>query len=121
FFFSSRRRHTRSKRDWSSDVCSSDLASIEDDPDGPYLFGDIPEANQPVESVLDILDVIGRMDFSLLGPPGKVFNYSNEGYALLQEIIERASGMTFTSYIDKQIMSRLNMVESVIMTDNLSE
>src|SRR5699024_12038571 len=28
FFFSSRRRHTRSKRDWSSDVCSSDLTSI---------------------------------------------------------------------------------------------
>src|SRR5204862_2567874 len=25
-FFSSRRRHTRSLRDWSSDVCSSDLA-----------------------------------------------------------------------------------------------
>src|SRR5207249_6019036 len=28
FFFSSRRRHTRSKRDWSSDVCSSDLHLI---------------------------------------------------------------------------------------------
>src|SRR5437868_2611258 len=28
FFFSSRRRHTRSKRDWSSDVCSSDLEII---------------------------------------------------------------------------------------------
>src|SRR5690349_10337628 len=27
FFFSSRRRHTRSLRDWSSDVCSSDLYS----------------------------------------------------------------------------------------------
>src|SRR5699024_11828201 len=27
FFFSSRRRHTRSKRDWSSDVCSSDLST----------------------------------------------------------------------------------------------
>src|SRR5207249_447385 len=25
FFFASRRRHTRAKRDWSSDVCSSDL------------------------------------------------------------------------------------------------
>ena len=25
FFFSSRRRHTRSDRDWSSDVCSADL------------------------------------------------------------------------------------------------
>src|SRR5699024_11977406 len=28
FFFSSRRRHTRSKRDWSSDVCSSDLENV---------------------------------------------------------------------------------------------
>src|SRR6266852_6700751 len=28
FFFSSRRRHTRCYRDWSSDVCSSDLANV---------------------------------------------------------------------------------------------
>src|SRR5436305_12013543 len=31
FFFSSRRRHTRCGRDWSSDVCSSDLATVEID------------------------------------------------------------------------------------------
>src|SRR5205809_1823450 len=29
FFFSSRRRHTRCSRDWSSDVCSSDLIAVE--------------------------------------------------------------------------------------------
>src|SRR6202050_1993271 len=34
FFFSSRRRHTRCYRDWSSDVCSSDLALRID----PYLL-----------------------------------------------------------------------------------
>src|SRR5690606_40334182 len=28
FFFSSRRRHTRFSRDWSSDVCSSDLVDL---------------------------------------------------------------------------------------------
>src|SRR2546422_4384006 len=28
FFFSSRRRHTRCSRDWSSDVCSSDLHAV---------------------------------------------------------------------------------------------
>src|SRR2546422_11230203 len=28
FFFSSRRRHTRCSRDWSSDVCSSDLPRL---------------------------------------------------------------------------------------------
>src|SRR5260370_28756105 len=30
FFFSSRRRHTRFKCDWSSDVCSSDLLVLDD-------------------------------------------------------------------------------------------
>src|SRR5690606_40522634 len=34
FFFSSRRRHTRFSRDWSSDVCSSDL----DAPSGHVRF-----------------------------------------------------------------------------------
>src|SRR5207247_6976100 len=35
-FFSSRRRHTRSTRDWSSDVCSSDL-------DGVFVEGRSPQ------------------------------------------------------------------------------
>src|SRR5438105_9462598 len=35
FFFSSRRRHTRSTRDWSSDVCSSDLPTNWQQPDWP--------------------------------------------------------------------------------------
>src|SRR6266481_7818269 len=35
FFFSSRRRHTRWNCDWSSDVCSSDLAKLLED--GEYL------------------------------------------------------------------------------------
>src|SRR5205809_3032217 len=30
FFFSSRRRHTRCSRDWSSDVCSSDLSRLDE-------------------------------------------------------------------------------------------
>src|SRR5206468_6922078 len=46
FFFSSRRRHTRSDRDWSSDVCSSDLEAgrerERDDPpqDTPFRVHD---------------------------------------------------------------------------------
>src|SRR5256884_8603138 len=49
FFFSSRRRHTRCSRDWSSDVCSSDLFRIlgtrvprvdtPDKVDGAAVFG----------------------------------------------------------------------------------
>src|SRR5436309_8628473 len=39
FFFSSRRRHTRFSRDWSSDVCSSDL-------DGKVALHDLLDATQ---------------------------------------------------------------------------
>src|SRR5205809_5713870 len=38
FFFSSRRRHTRCSRDWSSDVCSSDLRGREHET-RPLLIG----------------------------------------------------------------------------------
>src|SRR5699024_5609207 len=37
FFFSSRRRHTRSKRDWSSDVCSSDLRGTSSAHQNPFI------------------------------------------------------------------------------------
>src|SRR5215217_9423939 len=39
FFFSSRRRHTRYWRDWSSDVCSSDLTRGAPPPSGPGVTG----------------------------------------------------------------------------------
>src|SRR2546421_7862159 len=39
FFFSSRRRHTRSDRDWSSDVCSSDLPAVKIILAGAGAFG----------------------------------------------------------------------------------
>src|SRR5690625_6755122 len=42
FFFSSRRRHTRWPRDWSSDVCSSDLL-------GPAREGAVDPAQDPAE------------------------------------------------------------------------
>src|SRR5271170_6062747 len=41
FFFSSRRRHTRSTRDWSSDVCSSDLVSSHAAPELAVIRGQV--------------------------------------------------------------------------------
>src|SRR5260221_5435758 len=47
FFFSSRRRHTRSLCDWSSDVCSSDLPNL---PMGGNTG--TPQANKPIQLAL---------------------------------------------------------------------
>src|SRR2546422_9862151 len=57
FFFSSRRRHTRCSRDWSSDVCSSDLQfwaycglALETRSSADYRFedGQLVRAKKPV-------------------------------------------------------------------------
>src|SRR5256885_498837 len=50
FFFSSRRRHTRLQGDWSSDVCSSDLAQplLAAGPDGLYGTADDDTARPDV-------------------------------------------------------------------------
>src|SRR5207253_4850867 len=42
FFFSSRRRHTRWPRDWSSDVCSSDLEQVLHPVGGRTRQGELP-------------------------------------------------------------------------------
>src|SRR5260370_19987280 len=57
FFFSSRRRHTRFKCDWSSDVCSSDLNN------GvvPTESSRVRSMNETRDRILDVaLDVLGE-------------------------------------------------------------
>src|SRR6266508_4837942 len=61
FFFSSRRRHTRWPRDWSSDVCSSDLVdgylcALKDAQirGGLHILGQAPQGEALVDLVLGI-------------------------------------------------------------------
>src|SRR5699024_4558149 len=63
---------------------------------------------------------INEMDFKMLGPPGTIFNYSNEGYALLQKIIELASGMSFIDYVEKNIFAPLQMNDAYFRMEDIS-
>src|SRR5690625_5885333 len=70
FFFSSRRRHTRWPRDWSSDVCSSDLIDFLHDPiPRPTLFEVLgPYKNIAfIGRVQDILGQLGHPQRRTLG------------------------------------------------------
>src|SRR3989449_2805140 len=67
FFFSSRRRHTRCSRDWSSDVCSSDLLIAK----GKHInvhAGDRVKAGDPLmdgaANPHDILKVLGEKELA---------------------------------------------------------
>src|SRR5690606_40147720 len=61
FFFSSRRRHTRFSRDWSSDVCSSDLLRMIDNRFNALAHWDNPNGDRySVE--LEIISVEMNID-----------------------------------------------------------
>src|SRR5258707_8667924 len=55
FFFSSRRRHTRYWRDWSSDVCSSDLVAEvgESESAGPIQYFGPADSDSPTSATSD--------------------------------------------------------------------
>src|SRR5690606_40132385 len=60
FFFSSRRRHTSFSRDWSSDVCSSDLAQgvvfIDGVPTKHYLETELEVLFNGIDLSIDTID-----------------------------------------------------------------
>src|SRR5215208_7629049 len=67
FFFSSRRRHTRWPRDWSSDVCSSDLPAK--GPLGRLLGGPVQGQDQRSPWGLAGGEQVGHVLAELLGGP----------------------------------------------------
>src|SRR2546427_9064524 len=64
FFFSSRRRHTRFDRDWSSDVCSSDLTPI-----WWSLVATPSVSSPPIATTAPTLSAF-RLRTTISGPPG---------------------------------------------------
>ena len=62
------------------------------------------------------LDLVLRQK-SVNFTPGTQFNYSNGGYLLLAEIVERVSGMPFSEYAGKHILKPIGMKSSLFMND----
>src|SRR6266498_2739679 len=63
FFFSSRRRHTRCGRDWSSDVCSSDLGLVDE---ALMAVADIQLAFPNVLLAIAVIAVLGPSLLNLI-------------------------------------------------------
>lgn len=105
-----------------SAVHQARLNSILADPDGKRLFNsdDILEKRK-ISTVEQLIEEITIADVDVIGEPGEMFNYSNESYALLQGIIERASGKPFLTYMKEKVFSPLEMNRSTFLEEELSE
>lgn len=94
--------------------------SVEQDPDGAYLLGEFT-GNDYVYTVRDLMAAMSQENAPFIGMPGDIFNYSNESYALLQEIVERASGETFSQFTETRIFKDLGMVDAKYTFDDITE
>ncbi len=57
----------------------------------------------------DIVTCFQKYKPKILFKPGKKYEYSNTGYAMLSVIIEKVSGMTYGDYLSKNIFEPLHM------------
>lgn len=63
----------------------------------------------PIDSYEGLVDYLAHERYRPLGPPGRVFSYSNEGFGLVGAAIERASGRTYEAYLDEAIFRPAGM------------
>src|SRR5699024_12335448 len=86
-FFSSRRRHTRSKRDWSSDVCSSDLFCEDEKDEDGYEGDDAEGGGEGPESGVVVVETgdVGEDDEA----DGEDERSESDGQKCIVEGIER--------------------------------
>src|SRR5690606_8764867 len=95
FFFSSRRRHTRFSRDWSSDVCSSDLLNFQY---GDYTFS--PTSDQKVSVRMSYDEENDLYSFTRIK---RSVIWKNNQHNLLEELDLKRQDALFGCYTTNKI------------------
>src|SRR6266511_4528651 len=100
FFFSSRRRHTRFSRDWSSDVCSSDLrAALEA----------LDDARETLASVFGA----SRKEIIFTGGGSEADNLAIKGVALAQRQACKGSHIITSAIEHHAVLHTFEYLEAV--------
>src|SRR5690625_5522762 len=94
FFFSSRRRHTRWPRDWSSDVCSSDLKPWEG-----YSYNRLSDDIRRIITILK-LDSFTLIGHSVGGAIATRYMARNNGYGVSKLALVAAAVPSFIIHPD---------------------
>lgn len=76
-------------------------------------YEEFHSGEDPAHAILDtyeeLMTYIASCDLKLIGKPGAYFSYSNEAYSLLGAIIEKVSGETYRTFIQKNILEKANL------------
>lgn len=70
----------------------------------------------PIDTYEGLMRFLSETKYSLLGPPGTQFSYSNEGFGLLGAVIERTSGEKYETYLAEQLLRPAGMNSTIFDT-----
>ena len=70
-----------------------------------------PNAMATIEQVIDY---VAHCPYATLGAPGEVMSYSNEGYAILSSVIDKAAGMPLEQVMHEKVFAPLSMTRSIL-------
>ena len=77
-----------------------------------------PETKEQLHDV-DVLRLLQHQNETYFAP-GTSYRYSNSAYALLGLIVERASGVTFATYLKQRVFEPIGMQATVAYEENIS-
>jgi CubicO group peptidase (beta-lactamase class C family) len=88
------------------------------DPDARTRRMDLPGSpldileREPITTYDELLALLPRLDFRLVGAPGERWHYSSDGYALLGAVVGRAAGQRLPAYVREHILAPLRLTRT---------
>lgn len=76
----------------------------------------IDPAHPPIDTYEGLMGYLATARYRLLGPPGALFSYSNEGFGLLGAVIERASGRPYERFVEEEVLRPAGMAHTTFDT-----
>lgn len=80
-----------------------------------FLRKSSPSKMDTIEDIVDYISHSG--DYQSLGAPGECMSYSNDGYAILSYVVDKAAGISLEEFMHERIFKPLGMTRSILDID----
>lgn len=99
------------KRSFIADPSTRDYQGLD------FLSEDIPF----IDTMEEYMAHMNESSIELIGKPGERFSYSNDGFALLGEVIRRVTDLTYEEVVQQLILTPLEMKDTSFFIEDYSE
>ena len=78
------------------------------------------ESPNQMDTIDQVIDYIAACPYPMLGAPGEYMSYSNEGYAILSYVVDKAAGVPLEQFCRDRIFAPLGMTRTIMDDDCVS-